>query len=130
MACGAIGPGSLTQTTTDASGLKMQRSPSFTGNVGANYGLDLAGGRLLLSGNLYYSSSLFFDPSEQFKQKAYEVLSLRAQWTDPSERYTVAVFGDNVTDKRYQSQVLFNTLGIGSVWAAPATYGVEFGAKF
>ncbi|CAN7633917.1 TonB-dependent receptor [Phenylobacterium sp. LjRoot225] len=130
MVCGAIGPGSLTQTTTDASGLKMQRSPSFTGNVGANYGLDLAGGRLTLSGNLYYSSSLFFDPSEQFKQKAYEILSLRAQWVDPSDRYTVAVFGDNVTNKRYQSQVLFNTLGIGSVWGSPATYGVELGAKF
>jgi iron complex outermembrane receptor protein len=130
MACGAIGPGSLTQTTTDASGFHMQRSPSFTANVGANYGLDVASGRLTLSGNLYYSSSLYFDPAEQFKQKAYEILSLRAQWTDPSERYTVAVFGDNVTDKRYMSQVLFNTLGIGSVWASPATYGVEVGMKF
>jgi iron complex outermembrane receptor protein len=130
MACGAIGPGSLTQTTTDASGLHMQRAPSFTGNLGANYGLDVAGGRLTLSGNLYYSSSLYFDPSQQFKQKAYEVLSLRAAWLDPSERYTVAVFGDNVTDNRYQSQVLFNTLGIGSVWSAPATYGVEVSAKF
>jgi iron complex outermembrane recepter protein len=130
MACGAIGPGSLTQTTTDASGLHMQRAPSFTGNLGANYGLDLAGGRLTLSGNLYYTSSLYFDPSQQFKQKAYEVLSLRAQWRDPSERYTVAVYGDNLTDNRYQTQVLFNTLGIGSVWSAPATYGVELSAKF
>ena len=38
--------------------------------------------------------------------------------------------GDNVTDNRYQTQVLFNTLGIGSVWNAPATYGVEVSAKF
>jgi iron complex outermembrane receptor protein len=130
MACGAIGPGSLTQTTTDASGLHMQRAPDFTANAGASYGLDLGGGRLTLSGNLYYSSSFYFDPSEQFKQKPYEVLALRAQWVDPSERYTVAVFGDNVTGKRYRSQVLFNTLGIGSVWAQPTTYGVSLGAKF
>jgi iron complex outermembrane recepter protein len=40
------------------------------------------------------------------------------------------VFGDNVTGKRYQSQVLFNTLGIGAVWAPPMTWGVSAGVKF
>ena len=57
-------------------------------------------------------------------------MSLRAQWVDPSKRYTVALFGDNVTDKRYQTQVLFNTIGIGSVWSSPVTYGVSLGVKF
>ncbi|TCM14608.1 iron complex outermembrane receptor protein [Novosphingobium sp. PhB165] len=135
MACipkdiGGTGPGALTQTSTDASGFKMQRAPEFTGNIGASYGLDLGGGRLALSGNLYYTSSFYFDPSEQFKQKGYEVLALRAEWTDPSDRYTVAVFGDNVTNRRYSTQVLFNTLGTGAVWNSPVTYGIELGAKF
>ena len=58
------------------------------------------------------------------------MLSLRAQWTDPTETYTVAAFGDNVTNSRYQTQVLFNTLGTGSVWNSPTTYGVEVGVKF
>ncbi|HEX7852174.1 MAG TPA: TonB-dependent receptor [Sphingobium sp.] len=130
MACGPIGPGSLTQTTTDASGYQMQRAPSWTGNVGASYGLDVAKGRLTLSGNLYYTSSFYFDPSQQFRQKPYETLSLRAEWIDPSQKYTLAVYGDNVTNRRYQSQVLFNTLGIGSVWNSPVTYGVSAGVKF
>jgi iron complex outermembrane receptor protein len=126
----ASGAGTLTQTTTDASGLHMQRAPEFTFNLGASYGLDVAKGKLLLSGNLYYSGDFYFDPAEQFRQNAYEVLSLRAEWTDPSDHFSVAIFGDNVTNKRYQTQVLFNTLGIGSVWNSPATYGVQFGAKF
>jgi iron complex outermembrane receptor protein len=130
VAFGGSGPGGLVQTSTDASGFKMQRAPEFTGNVGASYGLDLGGGKLMLSGNVYYTSSFYFDPEQQFKQKAYELLSLRAQWTDPSDRYTVAVFGDNVTNKRYQTQVLFNTLGTGAVWNSPVTYGIELGAKF
>ena len=121
MACGVFGPGSLTQTTTDASGLHMQRAPEVTANLGASYGLDAAGGRLTLSGNLYYTSSFYFDPSEQFKQDGYEIVSLRAQWVDPSKRYTIAVFGDNITDKRFRTQVLFNTLGIGGTWNAPVT---------
>ena len=108
----------------------MQRSPEVTANLGAAYDMPLADGELTLSGNLYYSSDFFFDPSEQFKQDAYTTLSLRAQWVDPSERYTVAVFGDNVTDERYQTQVLYNTLGIGSVWSAPATWGVSVAARF
>jgi iron complex outermembrane receptor protein len=129
-ALGGLGAGALVQTSTDASSFKMQRAPEFTGNIGASYGLALGGGRLKLSGNLYYTSSFYFDPEQQFKQKGYELLSLRAQWTDAAERYTVALYGDNVTNKRYQTQVLFNTLGTGAVWNAPVTYGIEVGAKF
>ncbi|VWX50733.1 hypothetical protein [Novosphingobium sp. 9U] len=42
----------------------------------------------------------------------------------------MAVFGDNATNKRYQTQVLFNELGMGAVWNSPLTYGFDFGAKF
>jgi len=129
-ALGGFGPGAIVQTTTDASGFKMQRAPDFTANIGASYGFDLAGGKLALSGNLYYTSSFYFDPEQQFKQKGYELLSLRAEWTDASDRYSVAVFGDNVTNKRYQTQVLFTTLGTGAGWNSPVTYGVSLGAKF
>ena len=58
------------------------------------------------------------------------MLGLRAQWLDPSQRYTVALYGDNVTDKRYRTQVLANTLGIGNTWSAPATWGLQVGVKF
>ncbi len=127
--CGT-GVGTITQTTTNASGFHMQRAPDFSGNIGASYGLDLGGGKLTLSGNLYYTSSFYFDPEQQFKQHGYETLSLRAEWRDPSERYTIAVYGDNVTNKRYLTQVLFTTAGTGAVWNSPVTYGVSVGAKF
>ena len=130
-ALGGFGPGALVQTTTDASGFNMQRAPEFTGNLGASYRVDLDNsGSLTLSGNLYYTSSFFFDPEQQFRQKGYELLSLRAEWKDASDRFSIAVFGDNVTGQSYQSQVLFNTLGIGSVWASPRTWGISAGFKY
>jgi iron complex outermembrane recepter protein len=129
-AFGGLGVGSLVQSTADASGMHMQRAPDFTGNLGASYAVGVADGQLTLSGNLYYTSSFYFDASQQFLQKGYEVLSLRAQWVDPSQRFTLAVFGDNVTDQRYRTQVLFNTLGIGSVWNTPMTWGASVGVKF
>ncbi len=127
---GGLGAGALVQGLTDASGFHMQRAPDFTGNLGASYGYNLMGGRFTLSGNLYYTSSFYFDPEQQFRQDGYEVLSLRAQWVDPSDRFTLAVYGDNLTNQRYQTQVLFNTLGIGSIWNAPKSWGVSLGAKF
>lgn len=124
------GPGGITETTTNASGFHMQRSPDFTANLGMSYGFDMAEGRTTLSSNLYYTSKFYFDPEQQFPQKGYALLSLRAQWVDSSNRFTVAAFGNNVTNKQYQVQVLANTTGVASVWSAPATYGIELGAKF
>ncbi|MCE7796419.1 TonB-dependent receptor [Sphingobium sufflavum] len=114
----------------DASGKPMQRAPKFTASVGARYGLDLEGGHLTLSGNLYHTSTFYFDPAQQFYQKAYQLLGLRAEWTDPSDRFTLAVYGDNVTGSRYYSQVLTHAPGIGAVWGAPATIGGSVRAKF
>jgi len=109
----------------------MQRTPEFTGSLGARYETELGGGELALSGNLYYTSSFFFAPSgNQFKQDGYETLSLRAQWTDPTDRYFVALWGDNVTDSRYYTQAQYSNFGIGGVWSKPVTYGIELGFKF
>lgn len=109
----------------------MQRTPEFTGNVGARYTTDLAGGELALSGSLYYTSGFFHGPSGiQFHEGAYEILSLRAQWTDPSDRFTLALWGDNVSNSRYHTSVQYSNFGIGSTWSKPATYGVEVGVKF
>ena len=109
----------------------MQRVPEFTGNVGARYKTQIGGGEFVLSGNLYYTSKVHFGPSGvQFPQKAYEVASARAQWTDPSDKFTVAVWGDNLTNNRYQTAVQYNTIGLGANWSSPTTYGVEVGVKF
>lgn len=110
---------------------QMQRTPEFTANIGARYPIEFSGGsNLMLSGNLYYTTEFFFDSSEQFPQKSYEVLALRAEWTDASDHFSVAVFGDNLTNNRYRTQVFTNDLGIGNSWSAPATYGVSLKAKF
>jgi iron complex outermembrane receptor protein len=125
------GPGGIVESTTDASGYHMQRAPSVNAVAGASYLLPTPkSGDFTLSGNYYYTSSFYFDPEQQFKQSGYRLLSLRAQWLDPSKRFTVALFGDNLTNERYQTQVLFNTIGIGSVWSSPVTYGISLGAKF
>lgn len=109
----------------------MQRTPEFTGFIGARYEMDLGGGELALSGNLSYSSSFYFGPSGiQFRQDGYETLSLRAQWTAPDERWYIAAYGDNVTNSRYLTQAQYSNFGIGANWSKPVTFGGEVGVKF
>ena len=109
----------------------MQRTPEFTGNFDARYKTEVADGQLVLSGSLYYTSKFYFGPSGiQFPQKGYATLALRGQWTDPSDRFTVALWGDNVTNTRYKTAMQYGTLGIGANWNKPTTYGIEIGTKF
>lgn len=114
----------------DASGKDMLRSPEVTATLGANYRTPLGGGQLGLSGNLYYTSSFFFDSHERYKEEGYQLLSLRAEWTDPSEVYTFAVYGDNLTDEEYRTQVLPQFYGPLVTWGSPRTYGVSIAANF
>jgi iron complex outermembrane receptor protein len=120
------------KTDTILHDVPMQHTPAYTVNAGARYTTGkLTSGEYSVSGNLYYSSSFFFSPSgTQFFQPGYTTLSLRAQWVDPTNRYMLAVFGDNVTNSRYRTQVQFNGFGIGATWSQPATWGVEGGVKF
>ena len=116
---------------TTLSDVPMQRTPEFTGNIGASYRTVLADGELQFSGNLYYTSKFYFGPSgTQFPQKGYEVATARVQWTDPSDSYTVAIWGDNLTNNRYLTAVQYNSFGLGASWSAPVTYGVELGFRF
>jgi iron complex outermembrane receptor protein len=127
------GGGSTFYVNTDNNlrDVTMQRAPEFTGNIGARYRADLGGGRLILSGNLFYSSKLFFGPSGiQFPQSGYETLSLRAEWTDASDRFTIGLWGDNVTNSRYKTQVQYANNGIGANWNKPTTFGIDLGARF
>jgi iron complex outermembrane receptor protein len=120
----------VTDFNGSANGLPMLRSPDFTANVGASYGTALAGGHLILSGNLYYTSKFYFDAANQFPQDAYALLGLNAQWTDPSDHYTLAVSAKNVTNTKYYAQVASNTLGIGAVWGAPPMIEGSLRVKF
>lgn len=108
----------------------MARSPKFTGTLGANYNIDVGAGKLDLSATLYHTSDFYFDASNVYRQDSYDLLSTRAAWTDPSNTYTLALFGDNLTDEEYRSQVLPQATGTLVTWGTPRTYGISVDAHF
>jgi iron complex outermembrane receptor protein len=119
-------------TDTVLSDVHMQRTPDFSANFGPRFTTgETATGEYSLAANYYYTSEFYLSPSgTQFLQPSYSTLGVRAEWRDPSEKYMVALYGDNVTDKRYRTQAQYASFGIAAMWSAPAMWGVELGAKF
>jgi len=120
----------FTGTNAPASGNFVQRAPRFSGTISASYTADVGGGTLVAGANLYHTSRIYFDASNQFSQGSYDILSARVEWTDPSDRVTVAVYGDNLFDEHYYTQILSGTAGVGAVWGEPAAYGVSVRYRF
>ena len=107
----------------NADGFPVQRTPNFATSVGANYGINVAGGRLVLNANLFYSSKFYFDSVQQLPQDSYSLLNLRGTWTDGSGRYSVSLFGTNVTGEKYFAQNFTDTFGSRAVYGPPTLVG-------
>ncbi|MFT4027011.1 MAG: TonB-dependent receptor [Novosphingobium sp.] len=108
----------------------MQFAPKFSGNIGFRYNMPLGGGKLVWSGNISYVTEYYLDAVAQFATDPHENLKLRAEWTDPSDHFTLAVFGENLTNKRYRTVMMPNGSAILTSWNAPLTVGGSVGVKF
>jgi iron complex outermembrane receptor protein len=131
-ACPAgVGLGQFYQRPFDASGLQVIRTPKLTGTVGGSYAIpEVFGGRLELSGNLYHASKNYYDLADQFPTPSYNLLTLRAQWTDRSNRFHFAIWGENVLDDNYITRINATGFGVGTTWGDERTFGIEAGLKF
>lgn len=130
----------------DWSGQEMARAPRFSGNLGLDYETFLAGGvwgRLLLSGNISYSDSYVVNnPSvygplagelantQRYRQGATTLVSATGTWTDPSERYTVRIFGTNLTNEEYFVVHTGDGNGDRGNFEQPRSFGVQVGYQF
>jgi iron complex outermembrane receptor protein len=115
--------------TTNVTGFPMERTPTFTGNIGLNFHTPAFGGEVDLNSNFWYQTKASFDFADTLVQGAYGLLNLRAAWTAPSKKWTFSVTGTNVTDKTYATEVLPNAGGFGATYGKPAAVMVGVNYK-
>lgn len=135
----------ITNQSQNWTGQQMTRAPTLSGNLGVDYTFeDVAGGSLLVGGNLKYTDSYvihaasLYGPAagpalankQRYRQGAYTLVNLQMTWTDPSERYRVMLYLNNVTDKRYKITYNGGAFGDYSSWGQPRTWGVKVGYDF
>jgi iron complex outermembrane receptor protein len=117
----------------------MERYPEFAGALGASYEAPLSDSLTgFLRGDLVYTGEQYATAANVAYTAASQRVNLRAGVR--TERYTVEVFGQNVTDDDTPSNILRNGNPNGSaaqglnlvILAAPdpATWGVRFALRF
>ena len=88
------------------------------------------GGYSLNFSNLYYNSGFPWEPNGRLREDSYFLLNAQVELAAPDDRWTVTLFGRNLTDKRYFSAVQIATDGDKGATADPITYGIALGARF
>jgi iron complex outermembrane receptor protein len=114
----------------NANGNSLIHAPNFTIYGTANFHADVAGGILDVSGTIYHSSTLFFTFDHRVNQPSWENIDARIAWSPANDKFTIAAFGKNLTNKAVLSGTFIQAAADGVSYSPPRTYGVELDVRF
>ena len=118
----------------DLSGNRTRMSPKWSFTVHPAYELDLGAGSLTLAANVVYKSKQYHTEfnDDRLASDSYTLLDANILYTAPDERYTVNLWGKNLTDEFVWagSYAVASTRTIGGTLLPPRTYGVTVGFNF
>lgn len=125
-----------TVSGVDVSGNRLSNAPRFTANASVDWTVaDGNAGRFSIHPTIAYQTNQFFEVLNvpRLRQGGYALLSGRIDWQSANGRYTVSVWGKNLTKKFYFTSRVDLLAGFGFDYnhvGAPRTYGVTAGVKF
>jgi iron complex outermembrane receptor protein len=114
------------QLAADASGKTLIRAPKWTANAGVFWDHPLAEGTLTVDGNVYLTSSFYWDALNVFKENGYGLLDLGATWTAPSKSWSIRADVQNATDKEPAVANVITTNGAAARYQRPRSVNVTF----
>lgn len=114
------------------SGNKMQRTPEWQAAIGAEVTTSVGSWEDALSARLSYKwqGKMPWAPENTTWEKAYGTLDGRVTLTSPDKNWSVSVFGKNITDELYRTNIIAFFQEEMSSFAAPRTFGMELSAAF
>jgi iron complex outermembrane receptor protein len=125
------GDGRNASAIIDVTGRRNVRSPDWTLNWAVDYTIDLPGGGTLVpSGNVYYSSKFYWTVDNRISEPQHVIINANLTWNLPGERFSVAVFGRNITDELRFRNVSASAQADRRAADEPALYGVRATYKF
>lgn len=114
----------------DASGNRLQNTPALTFSLGGSLDIPTQIGKLTLAGNYYYNDGYVGTPDERVVQPHYTTVDASVMWRHPSDKVFARLWGKNLTDAFYRTQIGASNSGDNGTNAAPRTYGVTVGVDF
>ena len=101
------------------------------------YTIDTGSGDISARVDLRYQSLTYFTQFNRplISQRGYALMNGRVTWTSEDEKFSLGVFGNNLTNKKYFTEVLesgaFNPQLVAQGYVAPPrTYGVTGTVNF
>ena len=84
---------------------KVQNTPAWTGSASASYAVPVGEGRLNIGGGVSFKSTThqFEVPLPQFDQPAYQLFDASLVYHAPGNRWSLGVFGKNLTNERIKT---------------------------
>ncbi|MGQ0620375.1 MAG: TonB-dependent receptor [Panacagrimonas sp.] len=108
----------------DFRGNKTVRTPELTGTLAVNYTFPFfAGLEAEVGGDVYANDGFFYDPLNTLVQVPYQIWSARAGLFDPRTNIRLTVYGKNLTDDVYYTQVYRQDFGDTAFFGQARTYG-------
>jgi iron complex outermembrane receptor protein len=123
-------PGGSTADFESAKGNRLPSTPDWTANVGLNYVLPTSVGNWTFDASYLHNDGWFGEPDNQLRQPAYNITNASVYWHVQDGRYTIGLWGRNLSDERVYTFVNGNTISGISQYAPPRTYGIKLSANF
>lgn len=114
----------------DASGNKLQNTPDVTFSIGGSLDVPTSIGKFTLAGNYYYNDGFVGTVDERVKQASYNTVDMSLTWKDLSDAFYVRLWGKNLTDAFYRTQIGASNSGDNGTPGTPRTYGLTLGFDF
>jgi iron complex outermembrane receptor protein len=116
----------------DSSDNRLQRTPEtqLTGGVDLTLPLGSLGDALNFRVNYTWQSDMFWATDNIAKEDAYGLLDARIALAPPDAKWAVAVWGKNITDELYRTNIISFFGEEVSQFGVPRTYGVDVSYKF
>ncbi|WP_439637085.1 TonB-dependent receptor [Oceanicaulis sp.] len=122
--CGPVGGNRAVQ---DLTGGRNHFAPEWTGNLFINVDGELAQWGWRATAGFNYVGEQFvggvIDNNPQVLQDGYALLSARLTLSDPSDRFSLAIFGENLTDEGYCGVSFYQPLSPQLGLTDPSTGG-------
>lgn len=116
-------------TTGTLNGKQLPYTPTFTFNIAPQIRVPLGSNTLTFDANYYHNSGFYAEPDNRARQKAYDLFGGSITYT-LNDRYSIEIWGKNLTNKFYALQIYTQKSGDVVVPAAGRTFGVTLRADF
>jgi len=143
LGCGVqVGPPAAANATpnrnVNLAGCQIPRTSKFQGNFGAQWTKPFGDDHLRLRSDYTYRTNQYFTQFDrnEVSQPGYGLLSARASFAGPSDRWSVTVYGDNLANKTYFADVLESGVAAAgtvvpqAIIGTPRTFGVSLQSRF